>query len=545
LDVIYTDSEGKDIGVLNAFTFDLAYGTEENTFELTLDAKINECTAGSYVYVDRTEYGGIVDSITVDSKKGEVIYSGRTWHGILNSKVVQPDSGQDYYIVSGEANAVIDSLITRLGLTSLFKASSAVSPVTINNYQFYRYCYAYDGLLAMLNDYDAKLLFSYDGDRVELSVVPAGDYTEFDYNTSEFEFTVEQYFKPINHLICLGQGELADRQVVHLYVDASGKISTTQTFFGTNEVVGVYDYGNAKDIEELTKEGIKKLKELNNCDTVDIDFNSNDEVYDIGDLVGATDDTTGISVVQKITKKIVTIDDRGAVIKCKIDSGKYSKASLESGKETISAKDIDDIKTLIGADDISKYGTDVKNAIVEIGSKADNIADDNDEYNPNHNYVVGEYCISPDDGTLQKCVVATSGGSWATVKDTCFTKDSLTNVVKTLNSKLSDLCVGVYVHKYFNSSKDFVYTGISYVAPDDGYYCLTFQAFFNQAKPDIVAVSRKESRYDEISSAVVGRNMATCPVIMHLYKGNSLFVWAKYSLAVENSIIIYGFYIKA
>jgi hypothetical protein len=171
---------------------------------------------------------------------------------------------------------------------------------------------------------------------------------------------------------------------------------------------------------------------------VDIDFNSNDEVYDIGDLVGATDDTTGISVVQKITKKIVTIDDRGAIVKCKIDSGKYSKASLESGKESVSAKDIDDIKALIGTSDISKYGKDVKDAIVEIGSKADNIADDNDEYNPNHNYVVGEYCISPDDGTLQKCVVATSGGSWATVKDTCFTKDSLANVVKTLNNDLTN-----------------------------------------------------------------------------------------------------------
>jgi hypothetical protein len=340
MDVIYTDSEGKDIGVLNAFTFDLAYGTEENTFALTLDAKIKECTAGSYVYVDRTEYGGIVDNITVDSKKGEIVYSGRTWHGILNSKVVQPDSGQDYYIVTGEANAIINTLLTRLGLTSLFKASSAISPVIINNYRFYRYCYAYDGLLAMLNDYNAKMLFSYDGDKVELSVVPAGDYTEFDYNTSEFEFTVEQYFKPINHLICLGQGELANRQVVHLYVDASRNISTTQTVFGADEVVGVYDYGNAKDIEELTKEGIKKLKELNNRDTVDIDFNSNDEVYDIGDLVGATDDTTGISVVQKITKKIVTIDDRGAIIKCKIDSGKYSKASLESGKESASAKEI-------------------------------------------------------------------------------------------------------------------------------------------------------------------------------------------------------------
>jgi len=128
--------------------------------------------------------------------------------------------------------------------------------------------------------------------------------------------------------------------------------------------------------------------------------------------------------------------------------GKYWKAlAATSDEPTVLSADwaleddidaqIAAIKALIGTSDISKYGADVKNAIVEIGSKADNIADDNDEYNPNHNYVVGEYCISPDDGTLQKCVVATSGGSWATVKDTCFTKDSLTNVVKTLNNDLN------------------------------------------------------------------------------------------------------------
>jgi len=261
----------------------------------------------------------------------------------------------------------------------------------------------------------------------------------------------------------------------------------------------------------------------------------------------------------KVTVDNVTIQENASgqletVVKIWDGSSADWKAlsSEEKSKWTIvnitdDADDTSTIETQIQAltNSVNTNTGNIQTLTNTVNTNSDNIADDNDEYNSNHNYVVGEYCISPDDGTLQKCVVATSGGSWATVKDTCFTKDSLTNVVKTLNSKLSDLCVGVYVHKYFNSSKDFVYTGISYVAPDDGYYCLTFQAFFNQAKPDIVAVSRKESRYDEISSAVVGRNMATCPVIMHLYKGNSLFVWAKYSLAVENSIIIYGFYIKA
>jgi hypothetical protein len=88
---------------------------------------------------------------------------------------------------------------------------------------------------------------------------------------------------------------------------------------------------------------------------------------------------------------------------------------------------------------IADNANDIQTLTNTVNTNSDNIANDNDEYNPNHNYVVGEYCISPDDGTLQKCVVATSGGSWATVKDTCFTVDTLTNVVKTLNNDLTGL----------------------------------------------------------------------------------------------------------
>jgi hypothetical protein len=86
---------------------------------------------------------------------------------------------------------------------------------------------------------------------------------------------------------------------------------------------------------------------------------------------------------------------------------------------------------------IADNANDIQTLTNTVNTNSDNIANDNDEYNPNHNYVAGEYCISPDDGTLQKCVVATSGGSWATVKNTCFTKDSLANAVKTLNSGLN------------------------------------------------------------------------------------------------------------
>jgi hypothetical protein len=95
---------------------------------------------------------------------------------------------------------------------------------------------------------------------------------------------------------------------------------------------------------------------------------------------------------------------------------------------------------------IADNANDIQTLTNTVNTNSDNIANNNDEYDSNHNYAVGEYCISPDDGTLQKCIVATSGGSWTTVKDTCFVKDSLANAVKTLNSGLSAKIVIAYYH---------------------------------------------------------------------------------------------------
>jgi hypothetical protein len=128
---------------------------------------------------------------------------------------------------------------------------------------------------------------------------------------------------------------------------------------------------------------------------------------------------------------------------------------------------------------IADNANDIQTLTNTVNTNSDNIANDNDEYNPNHNYVVGEYCISPDDGTLQKCVVATSGGSWAIVKDTCFTKDSLANAVKALNSdlnnytELADLNNTIpSANSYINLSDDFTnykFIVIFYRWSDTGY----------------------------------------------------------------------------
>ena len=310
MDLIYANSERKDLGIVRAYNFDLAFGSDENNFELKIDTDNHCCEAGYYVYIEGTEYGGIIDAVASDTAAEEVTYTGRTWHGILNSKVLCPDAGQDYLTLNGNANTVLSTLISRMGLTSIFAASSDASDLTISSYKMERYITGYDGIRKMLNSVNGKLVMSYNGTKVILSAVPIVDYTaDGVFDSDILSFTVKKTSKKVNHLICLGKGELKDRTVVHLYADTSGNISQTQTLTGLDEYTAVYDNPNAESIEKLREAGTEQLAELQKQDDLSASLSEGEDVFDVGDIVGAVDNVTGIAISVPISKKIISIQN--------------------------------------------------------------------------------------------------------------------------------------------------------------------------------------------------------------------------------------------
>lgn len=328
MDLIFTNKNREDVGVLHNYEFDLAFGTDENNFECVVGQNDHHCEFGSFLYIEGTEYGGIVDSIKSKNSTKEVVYSGRTWHGIMNSKVLQPDSGQAYLTVTGEANSVVASLVARMGLSDLFEVSTENSGLTVKNYKMNRYINGYDGILKMLKTVGGKLLFRVQNDcQVLLSVAPAVDYTKEELDSDLLDLDVTQTKNTVNHLICLGSGELENRLVIHLYADANGTISQTQTFTGSEEYVAVFDYPNAADEAELVKEGTDRLKELLQQNDISVDVNDVDDPYDIGDLVGASDSVTNLNITVPVAKKIVTIRNGTVTIDIKTETGNISKQS--------------------------------------------------------------------------------------------------------------------------------------------------------------------------------------------------------------------------
>lgn len=328
MDLIYTDDKREDIGVLTDYSLDLAIGADENNFECEIPSALHCCRKDYMLYVDGTEYGGIVDGIGVDTENNTVTYFGRTWHGILASKVILPRQPDDtssnvtiagtvnaYLIISGDAHDCIAYILERCGISTLFSVPETASGINITSYQFDRYTDAYKGLCKMLDSVGKLLTFKFSDGMIILSVTDKHDYSrteEFDSDLVDFDMTKQE--NKVNHLICLGGGELENRLVIHLYADAEGNISETQTLFGLSEYATIYDYANVESADELLKEGKNKLKELHDTDKIDIDFEADDDLYNVGDIVGAIDNITGISVSAEIVKKIVTIKDGNANI---------------------------------------------------------------------------------------------------------------------------------------------------------------------------------------------------------------------------------------
>lgn len=301
--LIYTDANHDDVGAIQSFSMDLAFGADEQDFEIAFSEPV--LSGGELLYIDGTEYGGIVDKITQSTETDNVIYAGRTWHGMLAGKIVKPPANANYYTLSGDANTCIGSLLTKVGLTDVLTARSTSAGITVN-YQFDRFCNAYDGLLKMLASANAILRIERHDGITELWA-QARTTIEDEADSDLMDFAITDSVRVPNHLVCAGEGELQDRVVVDLYADASGNVSQSQTFTGVDEITVLYNYNNA-DSAELIAEGTKELKSYQQGGGADLQVNSKGD-WHVGDSIQVRDNRTGMVIVSTIAKKIVKVKD--------------------------------------------------------------------------------------------------------------------------------------------------------------------------------------------------------------------------------------------
>jgi len=327
MDLIYErtrENGAVDSGYLCRFSadFDITTNTENptNDFEITMklpkspnDLYWTENGISTIVYVEGTEFGGEIKGADINIRDNTITYTGRTWRGTLSQYIIEPPSGQDYLIVSGN---LADSL-RLLPMNPIIDVQN--TEYSGNSYQFDRYIPTFEGIDGLLTAAQENLrtILVYDDGSVKLSIVEARDLTNLieisqDYN-DKVSLSIKRDHNTPKHLICLGRGELHDRQVVHLYADENWNVSTTP--IAGAYPVDTYDYSSSDALEADGRKQYAKL--IADHEQIDVSIDNLD--IQLSDIIAAKDFLTGETVTAEITS---------IVWKC-INNGRYQTEDFE------------------------------------------------------------------------------------------------------------------------------------------------------------------------------------------------------------------------
>lgn len=294
-------------------TTDLEYVT--NNFQVSMilpenakDLLWTENGISTVLYVDGTEYGGVIEGAEIDIEENTITYTGRTWRGHLSQWVVEPPAGQDYLTVSGNLAAILRTLPMGSYL------SVADTAYTTGSYSFQRYVTTFEGVTQLLEHVSSNLRFSvsYDStiDKAVIQIAPGRDLCSLvevsqDYN-DRISLKITRDGNTPKHLICLGQGDLKNREVIHYYADSSWQI--TQTPIAGAFPVETYDSGGS---DNLAADGLSYYKELiENHKQIEVTVKDLNVL--LSDTIAAKDIYTGQDVNAEIVSIIWRVDNFGS-----------------------------------------------------------------------------------------------------------------------------------------------------------------------------------------------------------------------------------------
>lgn len=273
-----------------------------------------ELTFSNYVYVPDTEFGGRIGSAMTTTTLDYVELKGMTWRGMLEHKVIEPPSGNDYLIISGELHSVMADLIEP-EFDGLFVVSSVDTGINVADYQFDRYCTLLDGLNKLLKSVGYRLQIAHKRTKdnpgyVLIEAVPIVDYSDSVELSRDcrLNYTMEDIRNGVNHLIVTGKGELQERNVFHLYMWPDGSVKSEQYYTGKDEIVKVYE-NTSTETSELKKQSEEELISLANRKVFQMDLESLGIDVGIGDIVGGRDYLTGLYASKPVENIIYSVTD--------------------------------------------------------------------------------------------------------------------------------------------------------------------------------------------------------------------------------------------
>lgn len=322
MEFIICNVEKKEIGKLpDSASFDFDVG-DTNDVEITCEKGLLDF--GMYLICPGTEYGAIIEERDSWTNEAEEKWTGNAFRRFLQEFIIEPPAGQDYRVIKGDAHDVMRQVLNG-AFDNLFTIPKTASGIDVGTYQFDRYTDALSGFAKMLKRKGARINIevkqggSNEPFSVVLSAVPIQNMSsEIEYSQdSKNAINLKESRRGINHLICLGKGELKDRQVVHLYAQLDGSISQKKYYAGLEERTAVYDLSNAEGLDELVKGGTDRLKELMGTKTMRMSVQ--DAELQVGDIIAGRDYETGLYLQKPVVQKIIRMESGTATIEYKVE----------------------------------------------------------------------------------------------------------------------------------------------------------------------------------------------------------------------------------
>ena len=340
--VIVANKNGKELRTLLFSSYDIEVGKEENSFQFRIKRQEYETIpSGARLYIPNTEYGGLFRELQTDTKEDVIAPGGLTWRGMLQKKIIIPPSGQDYATDTGELNAIVKARVEE-ALPGMFIGVTKSTGKSVSNFKYDRYCTLLDGLTKLLKSkgYRLNIRYSEPDKAVEVSAVPIIDYSKAVEFSSDMQlnYVMQMQGDGVNHLICLGNGELKNRTVYDLYVDNGGNIGTTQYYTGVDEIVDIYDYAGA-ELPDLIQSGEQRLRELMNVNRFEIKVEPGTDLA-IGDIVGGQDYLSKMRMTAPITGKIVRWDNGFQTIEYKLEDDVTATIITEEPAKSVQTEEL-------------------------------------------------------------------------------------------------------------------------------------------------------------------------------------------------------------
>jgi len=265
MELIYADHNLVEQGMLQDYSFDVAYGKDENDFEIITPATLD---FGMYWHIKGSEYGGIVDEIENQTNTDNNTYRGRTLHGVLNSyngyQISDVDTEELAIVTSplsmnvrGKPSELLRTFLTQIGL-DFFDVVSAIEDedeiiTTVERKQG-----LYDLMSSICQGQEVKLIFTFETRDYKLvptvTLIPTSDYaSEMYFDISQHTATYTDNDVIPNHLIGIYQKNDWKTIVKHIYIKEDGTIAPYYVLDGDHaEPVDNREYERADDIKYFT-----------------------------------------------------------------------------------------------------------------------------------------------------------------------------------------------------------------------------------------------------------------------------------------------------